>query len=125
MRVTLFSDAGGRTSVDVRPVPELAPMPDWQGAPLSRVRWERVIQLGPADVQLVEIAAGGHFVMHASPDLAFCQVVRGRGRLGLPGGEAIEYAGPELFVFLPNSLHDWHAIVEDTLLAVCLVRQTT
>jgi quercetin dioxygenase-like cupin family protein len=123
MRVTLFSDAGGRTTVDVRPTPSLTPMPDWQGEPLSGVRWERVLQLGPADLQLVEIAAGGHFVMHASPDLAFCQVVRGRGRLGLPGGESIEYAGPELFVFLPNSLHDWHAVTEDTLLAVCLVQQ--
>src|SRR5215217_6713978 len=68
------------------------------------------------------IAAGGHFAMHASPDIAFCQVVRGRGKLGLPGGTEISYEAPELYVFHPGALHDWHDVEEDTLLSVCLVR---
>jgi hypothetical protein len=56
--------------------------------------------------------------------LAFCQIVRGRGRLGLPDGRSLAYEGPELYVFLPDTLHDWHDVEEDTLLAVCLVAES-
>lgn len=123
MRVSIFRDADGRTDVEVRPEPALEPMPDWQGLPLTGVRWQRILRNESIDIQLVEIAAGGHFVMHSSPAVAFCQVVRGSGQLGLPGGASIAYRGPELYIFLPNSRHDWHDITEDTLLAVCLVAQ--
>jgi quercetin dioxygenase-like cupin family protein len=75
-------------------------------------------------IQLVEIAAGGSFAMHSSPDVAFCQMVRGRGTLGLPDGRELEYAAAELYVFLPGTLHDWHNVEDDTLLSVCLVRQS-
>jgi quercetin dioxygenase-like cupin family protein len=81
-----------------------------------------VERLPLGEIQLVEIAAGGYFAMHASPDIAFCQVVRGRGKLGLPGGTEISYEAPELYVFHPGALHDWHDVEEDTLLSVCLVR---
>ncbi|HET7727640.1 MAG TPA: hypothetical protein VFK54_09965 [Candidatus Limnocylindrales bacterium] len=123
MRVTLFTDVDGQTAVDARPDAVLEPMADWQGTPLSGVRWQRIHEDRTLDIQLVEIAAGGQFVMHSSPSVAFCQIVRGRGALGLPDGTSVPYAGPELFVFLPNSRHDWHDIAEDTLLAVCLVAQ--
>jgi quercetin dioxygenase-like cupin family protein len=86
------------------------------------VRLVVVERLPLGEIQLVEIAAGGYFAMHASPDIAFCQVVRGRGKLGLPGGTEISYEAPELYVFHPGALHDWHDVKEDTLLSVCLVR---
>jgi hypothetical protein len=60
--------------------------------------------------------------MHASSDVAFCQVVRGQGKLGLPGGTEVAYRAPELYVFHPGALHDWHDVEQTTLLSVCLVR---
>ena len=38
----------------------------------------------------------------------------------LAGGR--DYEAPELYVFHPGALHDWHDVEEDTLLSVCLVR---
>ncbi len=124
MRVSVFRDADGSTAADVTASPPLEPLPDWQGRRLDRVRLASILRSGPVEVQLVEIAAGGHFVMHSSPLVAFCQVVHGRGQLGLPDGSSIPYLGPELYIFLPNSLHDWHDISQDTLLSVCLVDAT-
>ncbi|HUG48008.1 MAG TPA: hypothetical protein VMP67_06305 [Candidatus Limnocylindria bacterium] len=125
MRVSIFSDADGATVADVLADPDLGLLADWQGQPLSLVRMASILRSGDIEVQVVQIAAGGHFVMHSSPQVAFCQVVRGRGQLGLPDGTSIPYSGPELYVFLPNSLHDWHDISEDTLLSVCLVATKT
>ena len=81
-----------------------------------------VERLPLGEIQLVEIAAGGHFAMHASSDFAFCQVVRGQGKLGLPDGTEVAYQAPELYVFHPGALHDWHDVEQTTLLSVCLVR---
>jgi len=33
----------------------------------------------------------------------------------------VQYRGPETFVFHPGTLHDWHDVTEDTLLAVAIV----
>jgi quercetin dioxygenase-like cupin family protein len=63
-----------------------------------------------------------HQARNSYPFIAFCQVVRGRGKLGLPGGTEIGYEAPELYVFHPGALHDWHEVEEATLLSVCLVR---
>jgi quercetin dioxygenase-like cupin family protein len=122
MRVTTFTDEGGRTGVDVSPSPAWEPFEEYDGKPLRGVRLEVVERLPLGEIQLVEIAAGGQFAMHTSPDVAFCQIVRGRGRLGLPGGAEVPYQAPELYVFHPGSLHDWHDVEEATLLSVCLVR---
>jgi quercetin dioxygenase-like cupin family protein len=122
MRVTTFTDEGDRTGVQVTPSPPWEPFESYDGKPLEGVRLVVAERLPLGEIQLVEIAAGGHFAMHTSPDVAFCQIVRGRGKLGLPDGTALAYQGPELYVFHPGSLHDWHDVEETTLLSVCLVR---
>lgn len=123
MRTTIFELDGDRVRPGVTFSPDWKPFEEYDGKPLEQVRLSEFLQVPGAELQLVEIAAGGHFVMHSSPDVAFCQVVRGRGKLGLPDGTALDYEGPELYVFLPDTLHDWHDIEEDTLLSVCLVEQ--
>jgi quercetin dioxygenase-like cupin family protein len=124
MRTTIFELRSGAVVTDVRDEPAWEPFEEYEGKPLERVRVQDLLEPPNALVQLVEIAAGGHFAMHSSPDVAFCQVVRGRGKLGLPDGRELAYEGPELYVFLPGTLHDWHDVEEDTLLSVCLVRQS-
>jgi quercetin dioxygenase-like cupin family protein len=123
MRTTVFELRSGAVVTDVRDEPAWQPFEEFDGKPLERVRVQDLIEPPGALIQLVEIDAGGSFAMHSSPDVAFCQIVRGRGRLGLPDGRELDYRAPELYVFLPGTLHDWHAIEEDTLLSVCLVRQ--
>jgi quercetin dioxygenase-like cupin family protein len=123
MRTTVFSLEGDEVRADRAEVPSWEAFEDYEGLPLSRVRVVNLAEPPGGLIQLVEIAAGGHFPMHTSPDVAFCQVVRGRGRLRLPRGVELEYEGPELYVFQPGSLHEWHSIEEDTLLSVCLVKQ--
>jgi quercetin dioxygenase-like cupin family protein len=123
MRTTIFTAKDGQVSVDTRERPGWEPLGDYEGKPLVHVRMAELAQVKHAEMQTFEIGAGGSFAMHASPDVAFCQIVRGRGRLGLPDGREIAYQAPELYVFLPGSLHDWHAVEEDTLLSVCLIKQ--
>jgi quercetin dioxygenase-like cupin family protein len=122
MRVTTFIADGDTVRAEVAKEPPWQPFSEYDGKPLERVQLVEVEKLSLGEIQLVEIAAGGRFAMHTSPDVAFCQIVRGKGKLGLPGGTEISYEGPELYVFHPGSLHDWHDIEEDTLLSVCLVR---
>jgi quercetin dioxygenase-like cupin family protein len=124
MRTTVFEARSGALVTDVREEPDWQPFEDYDGKPLERVRFQDLIEPRGALIQLVEIAAGGSFAMHSSPDVAFCQIVRGRGKLGLPDERELDYQAPELYVFLPGTLHDWHAVEEDTLLSVCLVRQS-
>jgi quercetin dioxygenase-like cupin family protein len=123
MKTTVFMERSGVLAADVREEPDWEPFEEYDGKPLERVRVQDLIEPPGALVQLVEIAAGGSFAMHSSPDVAFCQIVRGRGKLGLPDGRELDYEAPELYVFLPGTLHDWHDVEQDTLLSVCLVRQ--
>jgi quercetin dioxygenase-like cupin family protein len=123
MRTTVFEVSGDTVGTDVSQSPAWEAFEEYEGEPLDRVRVVDLVDPPRCLIQLVEIAAGGHFAMHSSPDVAFCQIVRGKGKLGLPDGTELGYEGPELYVFLPGTLHDWHAIEEDTLLSVCLVRQ--
>jgi quercetin dioxygenase-like cupin family protein len=123
MKTTVFRLDGDRVDFDVAEAPAWQPLREYSGKPLERVQAVDLAAPPGALVQLVSIGAGGSFAMHSSPDVAFCQIVRGRGHLGLPDGRALAYEGPELYVFLPGTLHDWHGIEEDTLLSVCLVRQ--
>ena len=122
MRTTIFELRDGQVETDVVDRPGWQPLPEYDGHVLERVRDVAVRELPQASMRLVAIGAGGSFAMHSSPDVAFCQVVRGRGRLGLPDGRVLAYEAPELYVFLPGTLHDWHDVGEDTLLAVCIVR---
>ncbi len=121
MQTTIFTLVGDRVETTVNATPEWKPFDEFEGKPLDRVRLVELLTASSAEIQLVEIAAGGRFAMHSSPKMAFCQVVRGKGKLGLPDGRELAYEGPELYVFLPNTLHDWHDIERDTLLSVCLV----
>lgn len=123
MRTTVFELHAGAVVTDLREKPDWQPFEEFDGKPLEGVRFQDLVEPPYALVQLVEIAAGGNFALHSSPDVAFCQIVRGRGKLGLPDGRELDYEGPELYVFLPGTLHDWHDVEEDTLLSVCLVRQ--
>jgi quercetin dioxygenase-like cupin family protein len=123
MKTTVFEQRSGVLAADVREEADWEPFEEYDGKPLERVRVQDLIEPPGALVQLVEIAAGGSFAMHSSPDVAFCQIVRGRGKLGLPDGRELDYEAPELYVFLPGTLHDWHDVEQDTLLSVCLVRQ--
>jgi quercetin dioxygenase-like cupin family protein len=123
MRATIFELDSGAVVTDVREEPDWQPFTEYDGEPLDRVRVQDLLEPPGALIQLVEIAARGSFAMHSSPDVAFCQVVRGRGKLGLPDGRELAYAAPELYVFLPGTRHDWHGVQEDTLLSVCLVPQ--
>jgi quercetin dioxygenase-like cupin family protein len=121
MRVTTFSESGGDVNASVTEQPHWQPFDEYEGLSLEKVKLVEIGRSGRAEFQLVKIEAGGNFAMHTSPDVAFCQIVRGRGKLGLPGDREIAYEGPELFIFHPGSYHDWHSIEEDTLLSVCLV----
>jgi quercetin dioxygenase-like cupin family protein len=124
MRTTLFELRSAGVAMHVQEEPSWQPFEEFDGKPLERVRVQDLVEPPGALIQLVEIAAGGSFAMHSSPDVAFCQIVRGRGKLGLPDGRELDYEAPELYVFMPGTLHDWHAVAEDTLLSVCLVRQS-
>ena len=53
--------------------------------------------------------------MHTGPELAVCQIIAGRSKLGLPGARSLDFAAPELYILEPGTLHDWHDIVEDTV----------
>lgn len=123
MRTTIFELDGEQVRPRTLESPDWEPFEEFDGRPLDQVRLSDFLQVPGARLQLVDIAAGGHFVMHSSPDVAFCQVVRGKGKLGLPDDTALDYEGPELYVFRPHTLHDWHDIEDDTLLSVCLVSQ--
>jgi quercetin dioxygenase-like cupin family protein len=125
VRTTVFELAGDAVRARVTPEPAWKPFEEWDGQPLTKVQMIELLEVPRAELQLVQLRAGGHFVMHSSPDLAFCQVVRGRGVLRLPGGEGLRYEGPELYVFQPGTLHEWRDIDDDTLLSVCLVRRPT
>lgn len=108
----------------------MIPEPDWKkfssydGKTLELVDLVELRRVRNAELQMVRIRRGGHFAMHSSPDVAFCQIVTGRGCLILPEDQIVAYKAPELYVFMPGSLHEWGDIQEDTLLSVCLVRQT-
>lgn len=123
MKTTTVALEDGTVRTDVDEAPSLERLDEFDGRPLERVSSLDLRESDRALMQLIEIEAGGSFAMHSSPDVAFCQIVRGRGKLGLPGGREVPYAGPELFIFLPNTEHDWHDIEEDTLMAVCIVKQ--
>ena len=122
MRTTIVTlSAAGVPVPVVDPEPTFSAFEEWDSAPLHGVRLHEIETRGAIELQLVEIAAGGEFVMHSSPKLAFCHVVRGAGLLGFPDGSAQAYRGPETFVFHPGTPHDWHDVLEDTLLAVAIM----
>lgn len=124
MRVTIFTERDGTVDTAITKTPDWQPFEEYDGQPLDGVSLVELGQAPHAEFQLVRIAAGGHFAMHSSSDIAFCQIIEGAGTLRLPGGRELTYRGPELYVFHPDTLHEWDAVTHDTLLSVCLVRST-
>lgn len=125
MKVTAFTRDGADVRAEVTTEPAWQPFEEWEGAPLTGVQRVDLLVSPRATLQQVHLRAGGQFVMHTTPDLAFCQIVRGSGVLVLPDGTRLAYQGPELYLFHPGSLHEWTDITEDTLLSVCLVHRPT
>ncbi len=123
MRTTTFTAEGGGVGTSVAEHPNWRPFEEFDGKPLRGVKLFEIAEVPGAEFQMVAISSGGHFAMHTSPDVAFCQVIRGRGKLALPEHRVLDYSGPELYVFHPGSYHEWRDIEEDTLLSVCLVKQ--
>jgi quercetin dioxygenase-like cupin family protein len=124
MRVTTYTQQDGTVHAAVEERPDWQPFERYDGMPLDGVELVELGRTAEAEWQLVRIAAGGHFAMHSSSDIAFCQIIEGAGTLRLPGGRELTYRGPELYVFHPDTLHEWDAVTDDTLLSVCLVRST-
>jgi hypothetical protein len=92
MRTTIFELRSGQLATQVQDEPR-QPFDEYDGKPLERVHVQDLVEPPGALIQLVEIGAGGSFAMHSSPDVAFCQIVRGRGKLGLPDGRDLVYRG--------------------------------
>jgi quercetin dioxygenase-like cupin family protein len=121
MRVSHVLLSGSQVTLDA--------IEDLAFTPLDEVNGERIEGVSVAaaefvphgEVRFVRIAAGGNFVMHTGPESGFVTVVRGRGKLVLPGDVRVPYSAPELFLFRPQTLHGWSEIEEDTLMAACLI----
>ncbi|MGH2776999.1 MAG: hypothetical protein ACRDJT_16425 [Actinomycetota bacterium] len=124
MKATIYGVQESRVTREVIPEPDWKKFSSYDGKTLVLVDLVELRSVRNAELQMVRIRRDGHFVMHSSPDVAFCQIVAGRGSLILPGNQIVGYNAPELYVFMPGSLHEWSDIQEDTLLSVCLVRQT-
>ena len=71
---------------------------------------------------IYRIPVGCKIPIHAGSHYTLCQIVSGQGKLVLPSGQGLEFAGPELFIFEPGALHGWQDVVEETLLTVCEVK---
>jgi quercetin dioxygenase-like cupin family protein len=110
-------------SVDPQVADGLAWQPStFEGEPVPGVE-DVVLHESPnGTMLLIRMRAPGGYPMHAGQDFAFCQVVEGRGKVGLPDGRTVSFNGPELYIFEPGTTHDWHDLAEDTLLAICLVK---
>jgi quercetin dioxygenase-like cupin family protein len=117
MRVTHIHEG----SVEVVDSLEFAAVAETGGQPNDSVSVASADFADSARAVFVRIAAGGHMAMHTGAESGFVQVVHGRGTLELPGGVRIAFAGPELFLFRPNTLHSWTDIEEDTLMSSCIV----
>ena len=116
MRTTIFSVVDGQVEFQTTDVPPWAD-PDEFGQVAAELH-----RSPNSTSTLYRIPIGCSVPIHSGPGYALCQIVRGRGKLVLPSGEAIDYHGPELYLLEPGALHGWRDVVEDTLLTVCEVR---
>jgi quercetin dioxygenase-like cupin family protein len=120
MLVTLIQERDGK--VLATPLePEWQRLEEWQGVPFRRISFSALLEAGPGRVVLNQFEPGAEAPPHSADQFAFIQVVRGRGKLGLPDGSDVAYAGPHLFLFQPGTRHTWHDVEEETLLSICLV----
>ena len=120
MRTSIFRLHGGEIYVQVSTTPAWKPS-EFEGEPVPGVEDTEVHASPGGTSLLIRLSAASGYPMHSGPFYAHCQVVSGRGSVGLPDGRKVDYVGPELYVFEPGTMHDWHDITEDTVLSICLV----
>lgn len=120
MLITLVSERDGQV-VATELAPQWQQLGEWQGVPFRGISFTALLEAGPGQAVLNRFDAGAEAPLHSAEQFAFIQVVRGRGRLGLPDGTEVAFEGPHLFLFQPGTRHTWHAIEEETLLSICLV----
>jgi quercetin dioxygenase-like cupin family protein len=119
MEITEFFVSGERT--EVRPV-EARPEPlEFDGRTLQEILYWKDEAAPEVRIEVVELSPGADLPMHAGEGFAFCQVVSGKGAVGLPGGDKVPFAAPELLLFEAGSQHSWCDIEEHTVLTICVV----
>ena len=97
---------------------------EWDGREVTGVENAEIHRSANGAILFVRIRAGGVFPLHAGQVYSVCQIISGRGILGLPDLRDLPYRAPELFVFEPGTLHSWGAS-EDTLFSVCEIAPGT
>jgi len=112
-------EAAGAVAVEAGDA-DAAPLSELEGTRLEGVRvWQRETPWGR--LELVELEAGSSLPLHSVDRAAICQVVRGRGRVGLADGRELPFEAPHLFTFAAGAVHSWHSIEQPTLISVCVV----
>jgi quercetin dioxygenase-like cupin family protein len=120
MLVTLIEERDGNV-VARKLEPEWQKLETWQGVPFRGISFSALLEAGPGQVVLNHFEEGAEAPEHSADQFAFIQVVRGRGKVGLPDGSEVAFDGPHLFLFQPGTRHTWHDVEEETLLSICLV----
>jgi quercetin dioxygenase-like cupin family protein len=121
MRTTIFAPTPGGFSAERSAGHAWRDVSEWDGQAVSGTQNVEIHRSAHGVVVLVRIRAGGRFPMHAGSVNTVCQIVRGRGTVGLPNGHEAPYDAPELFIFEPGALHAWNA-EKDTEFTVCEIR---
>ena len=120
MLITLVEERDGK--VVATPLePEWQQLEEWQGVPFRSIAFSALLEAGPGQAALNLFQPGAEAPEHSADQFAFIQVVRGRGKMGLPDGTEVAYDGPHLFLFRPGARHTWHDVEAETLLSICLV----
>jgi quercetin dioxygenase-like cupin family protein len=120
MLITLIQERDGK--VEARALePEWKKLEEWHGVPFRGISFSALLEAGSAQVALNHFEPEADAPPHSADQFCFIQVVRGRGKVGLPDGSEVVYEGPHLFLFQPGTHHTWHDVEEETLLSICLV----
>lgn len=122
MRVTELVDRNGETEW-TRYEADRAPLVLAEDVVEGIRVWQKVAEPW-GRLEVVELDPGAELDLHGGEHFAFCQVVAGAGHLVLPGGEAVRFEAPELFVFEPDTEHGWRDIERATVMTVCVVGAT-
>ena len=124
MRATILRLREGTLEPESVPDDGWHTVSEWDGSEVTGVENAEIHRSVNGTVLLVRIRAGGVFPLHAGRVYSVCQIISGRGVLGLPNRRELPYRAPELFLFEPGTLHSWGAS-EDTLFSVCEIAPGT
>jgi quercetin dioxygenase-like cupin family protein len=120
MLVTLVEEQDGNVTATALD-PRWQRLESWQGVPFRGISFAALLEAGPGQAVLNHFDRGAEAPTHSADQFAFIQVVRGRGKMGLPDGTAVAFEAPHLFLFQPGTRHSWIDVEEETLLSICLV----